>query len=62
VLAGNPDSGREPDDVEVAEAVRGRLEEGDSLRDAAGRVARELGISRRRAYDVALGLRRNGEP
>jgi 16S rRNA (cytidine1402-2'-O)-methyltransferase len=61
VLSGNPDPGRVPDDVEVAEAVRGRLEEGDSLRDAAGRVAGELGISRRRAYDLALGLRRDVE-
>jgi hypothetical protein len=46
----------------VSEAVRVRLEAGDSLRDAAGRVAAQLGVSRRRAYDLALGLRRNAQP
>jgi 16S rRNA (cytidine1402-2'-O)-methyltransferase len=61
VLAGNPESVRVPEDIEVAEAVRGRLAEGDSLRDAAGQVAGQLGISRRRAYDLALELRRNEE-
>jgi 16S rRNA (cytidine1402-2'-O)-methyltransferase len=62
VLDGDPASGAAPDDVVVAEAVRARLEAGDTLRDAAGRVAGELGVSRRRAYDLALGLRRNVEP
>jgi 16S rRNA (cytidine1402-2'-O)-methyltransferase len=62
VLAGDPTSGRAPDDTVVSEAVRVRLEAGDSLRDAAGRVAAQLGVSRRRAYDLALGLRRNAQP
>ena len=39
-----------------------RLEAGDSLRDAAAAVAAELGVSRRRAYDLALELRRNATP
>jgi 16S rRNA (cytidine1402-2'-O)-methyltransferase len=59
VLAGAPDTGRPRDDTEVAEALRRRFEDGDTLRDAAGAVARELGVSRRRAYDMALELRRN---
>ena len=50
-----------PDDADVVDALRARLEAGDTLRDAAGAVARELGVSRRRAYDLALALRRNVE-
>ncbi len=61
VVGGDPSSGREPDDVVVAEALRERLGAGDTLRDAAGRVATELGVSRRRAYDLALALRRHVE-
>ncbi len=62
VLAGDPAAGRAPDDVDVTGALRERLEAGDTLRDAAGAVAGELGVSRRRAYDLALGLRRNAKP
>jgi 16S rRNA (cytidine1402-2'-O)-methyltransferase len=61
VLAGEPESGSVPDDVDVAEALKRRLESGDTRRDAAAMVARELGISRRRAYDQALELRRNAD-
>jgi len=59
VLAGAPDAGRDPDDDALADAVRGRLESGDTLRDAVGGVARELGVPRRRVYNLALELRRN---
>jgi 16S rRNA (cytidine1402-2'-O)-methyltransferase len=62
VLGGDPSSGRVPDDAEIAEALRGRLEDGDTLRDATARVAAELGVSRRRAYDLALQVRRNVKP
>ena len=62
MLAGDPAAGRAPDDDEVADALRRRLEAGDTLRDAAAAVAGELGVSRRRAYDLALELRRNAEP
>jgi 16S rRNA (cytidine1402-2'-O)-methyltransferase len=62
VLAGDPAAGRAPDDDEVAHALRARLADGDTLRDAAAAVARELGVSRRRAYDMALELRRNEKP
>jgi 16S rRNA (cytidine1402-2'-O)-methyltransferase len=62
VLAGDPEAGRTPDDSDIVVALRARLEAGDSLRDAAGQVAGAMGVSRRRAYDLALGLRRNAEP
>jgi hypothetical protein len=58
-LAGDPDAGRAPDDTQVHDALRGRLERGDTLRDAATAVAGELGVSRRRAYDLALEMRQN---
>lgn len=57
VVHGAPPRPQAPDD-EVAEAVRRRLDAGMSLRDAAGAVAGELGVARRRAYDLALSLRR----
>jgi len=62
VLAGDPAAGRAPDDDDVADALRRRLGAGASLRDAAASVAGDLGVSRRRAYDLALELRRNAEP
>jgi 16S rRNA (cytidine1402-2'-O)-methyltransferase len=45
-------------DEEVARAVAARASEGLSTREAADRVARELGVSRRRAYEAALAERR----
>jgi 16S rRNA (cytidine1402-2'-O)-methyltransferase len=59
VLAGAPAFAHDPDDEDVAEALRGRLGSGASLRDAAASVAGEFGVSRRRVYDLALELRRN---
>ncbi len=41
----------------VVDAVRDALEGGASARDAANAVAAELGVARRRAYEVALTLR-----
>ena len=41
-----PTHGRAPDDADVADALRRRLEAGDTLRDAAAAVAGELGVSR----------------
>ncbi len=61
VLAGDPGAGRAPDDGDVVNALRGRLDAGDTLRDAATAVAGQLGVSRRRAYDLALELRRNAK-
>jgi 16S rRNA (cytidine1402-2'-O)-methyltransferase len=62
VLGGDPGWGRGPDDAEVTEALRARLAAGDTLRDAATRVAQDTGVSRRRAYEIALALRRNATP
>ncbi len=59
---GTPTAGRAPDDDELSHALARRLEAGDTLRDAATAVAAELAVSRRRAYDLALELRRNVKP
>jgi 16S rRNA (cytidine1402-2'-O)-methyltransferase len=45
-----------PDDDAITAAVKARLEQGASKKDAAAAVAAELGVARRRAYDVALSL------
>ena len=50
------------DDDAVRDAVAGALAEGLSVRDAASSVAAELGVARRRAYDVALTLARPPSP
>ncbi|MHB8682007.1 MAG: 16S rRNA (cytidine(1402)-2'-O)-methyltransferase [Acidimicrobiales bacterium] len=48
-----------PLDADVRAALGRRLAAGDSLRDAAAAVAAELGVSRRRAYELAVAERRN---
>lgn len=50
-------SGNEPDDAVLASAIDARMAQGDSLRDAAAGVARQLGVSRRRAYAAGLAAR-----
>jgi 16S rRNA (cytidine1402-2'-O)-methyltransferase len=62
VLAGASTPEGEPDDADVTEALRVRLAAGVTVRDAAAGVAEELGVARRRAYDLALDLRRNVGP
>ena len=55
VIEGAP----EPDDAtddEILVALRARLAEGLSGRDAADSVAAELGVGRRRAYQLTLGI------
>lgn len=47
-------------DREVALALEVRLARGETTRDAADAVAAALGVSRRRAYEAALGLRKGG--
>ena len=47
-----------PLDEEVDAHVRAALAEGLSARDAAVRVGRDLGVPRRRAYEIAIALRR----
>jgi 16S rRNA (cytidine1402-2'-O)-methyltransferase len=56
VLGGAP-AEEAPGDDRVEEAVRMRLEAGDSAREAATEVASRLGVPRRRAYELALKLR-----
>ena len=55
VLGGAPRT--DVSDDTVVDAVRDALESGASARDAATAVAAELGVGRRRAYEVALTLR-----
>ena len=59
VVAG-ADPPRPVDDEVLADALRSRVGAGDSLRDASSAVALELGVSRRRAYELALRLRQAG--
>jgi 16S rRNA (cytidine1402-2'-O)-methyltransferase len=47
-------------DAEVEAAVEHELSSGASTRDAAAAVAANLGVPRRRAYDVAVRLTRSG--
>jgi len=56
VLDGVP-APAEADDDAVEAAVRARLDQGDSPRDAAAVVAVALGVPKRRAYEVAVRLR-----
>jgi 16S rRNA (cytidine1402-2'-O)-methyltransferase len=46
-------------DDEVAAAVAALLDEGASVRDAADHVAARLGVRRKLAYEIALGLQRD---
>jgi 16S rRNA (cytidine1402-2'-O)-methyltransferase len=55
VLDGAPAPAPAEDDA-VDAAVRARLHAGDSARDAAARVATDLGVPRRRAYAAAVRL------
>ena len=57
VLGGAP-APPEADDDAVRAAVTAALEAGSSVRDAAASVAATLGVSRRRAYDIALTVGR----
>jgi 16S rRNA (cytidine1402-2'-O)-methyltransferase len=49
----------QPDDAVIADAVRARLAAGASVRDAAAEVAADLGVPKRRVYDIAVTLRRS---
>ncbi|MGH9042689.1 MAG: 16S rRNA (cytidine(1402)-2'-O)-methyltransferase [Acidimicrobiia bacterium] len=50
----------EPGDDEILESLRAELERGASRRDAADATARRLGVSRRRAYELASNLPGSG--
>ncbi len=45
------------DDAAIEQAARDALARGETGRDAAATVARELGVSKRRAYDAVLRVR-----
>ena len=47
----------EPDDDVIEAALRAELEAGATVRDAAGAVAVQLGLRRRRVYALATSLR-----
>jgi 16S rRNA (cytidine1402-2'-O)-methyltransferase len=59
VLHGAP-SPAGPSDEELSAALRPRLDAGESLRVAAAEVARELGVSRRRVYELGIDERQAG--
>lgn len=56
VLHGAP-SPAGPTDEELSAALRPRLDAGVSLREASADVARALGVSRRRVYELGIGER-----
>jgi 16S rRNA (cytidine1402-2'-O)-methyltransferase len=56
VLDGAPDESPPDDDI-LRHALEDALTHGASVKDAATQVATDLGIPRRRAYDLALRLR-----
>jgi 16S rRNA (cytidine1402-2'-O)-methyltransferase len=54
VIAGAPDASAPPDDDEIRRALRAELARGVTARDAAGSVARRLGVPKRLVYDLAV--------
>jgi 16S rRNA (cytidine1402-2'-O)-methyltransferase len=61
VLEGAPPAAAVDDDALEA-AVARELASGASARDAAAAVAVDLGVSKRRAYDIAVRLRAETRP
>lgn len=61
VLGGAPPAGRhEVDETRLESLLSAELETGSGVRDAATKVATELGVPRRRAYETALRLKHPG--
>jgi 16S rRNA (cytidine1402-2'-O)-methyltransferase len=60
VLAGAPDAGAPGDDV-VEDALRARLEAGADKREAVASVTSELRVPRRRVYELATRLGKDGD-
>jgi len=56
VLAGAPVDDAPIDDETIREALRAEFEHGSSTRDAAATVASRLGVAKRDAYALAIGL------
>jgi 16S rRNA (cytidine1402-2'-O)-methyltransferase len=59
VVDGAP-AAEEAGDDEIRTALRAELGAGSSARDAAAAVASELGVARRRAYELAIEIRATG--
>jgi 16S rRNA (cytidine1402-2'-O)-methyltransferase len=59
VVVGAP-AAEEAGDDEIRTALRAELGAGSSARDAAAAVASELGVARRRAYELAIEIRATG--
>lgn len=59
VLDGAP-AGAIADDDDLLAALQARLDAGESAKDAAADVAERFGIPKRRAYDLAITLKRPG--
>jgi 16S rRNA (cytidine1402-2'-O)-methyltransferase len=57
LVVGGAPSPEDASDDAVADAVREELATGASTRQAADRVAKRLGVARRRAYDAAIAQR-----
>ena len=57
VVVIGPCPDQEPADTEITAALRHELADGASTRDAAAAVAQRLGVSRSRAYPLAVALR-----
>jgi len=62
VVVGGAPPPPEPKDEEVEQALRAAAAEGASTRDAAAEVARTLGVSRRRAYELAVSAGLTSRP
>ena len=62
VVAGSERKEAEIDDALIAAAISDRLKTGARTREVVDEVAVDLGIPRRRVYDLALGLRDHGSP
>lgn len=61
VLVGGGEPPSEPTDDDVRAAIDDERADGASTRDAVSAVARELGVSKRRVYDLALQAGERGE-
>ncbi len=57
IVVGPAPTGTPVDDGAIEQAARAALARGETARDAATTVARELGVSKRRAYDAVLRVR-----
>ncbi|MGH9034513.1 MAG: hypothetical protein ACRD0O_02015, partial [Acidimicrobiia bacterium] len=60
IVIGPAAPGPEPGDDQVTGALRRELDRGASKRDAASAVAGRLGVSRRRAYELASRMPTSG--